>query len=357
MDADSGLVIAPESKVQNEVESGQTHAIKCGGEEVTKNDNEGTDKLVKLESEGKTADKMKEQGMEEKITADVQAANMIEPEDKETDEKESGEGLEDKKPNSPSNRKLPENPSEGSEVEDPKTENSKTEDSKTEDPKAEDPKTEDVNPSHSNPSRPIKRARTGYFIFADERRPAILAKYPGQAMPVIARELGQAWGSLTEKEKGVYKEEAAREKERFAQEIAENGGIDTAAPQKVVDPIGLILPTSRIRKICKLDSDVQNLSKEATMLITKCAELAVAYLGQEAVKVAQIQNRRTLMPEDVAQVCTTREKFLFLREDIKDLVREQKETNQSNKTSRESASMTAAAANSKPLTSFFAPKT
>jgi DNA-directed RNA polymerase I subunit RPA43 len=34
--------------------------------------------------------------------------------------------------------------------------------------------------------------------------------------------------------------------------------------------------------------------------------------------VAQLQNRRKLLPDDIAQVCSTREQFLFLREDVKD---------------------------------------
>ena len=72
--------------------------------------------------------------------------------------------------------------------------------------------------------------------------------------------------------------------------------------------------------------------------------------------VAQVQNRRKLLPDDVSQVCSTREQFLFLREDIKDLVREQlkeKEAAGANLTTKKSAVAEAAAANSKPLTSYF----
>mmetsp|Transcript_26809 Transcript_26809/g.39671 ORF Transcript_26809/g.39671 Transcript_26809/m.39671 type:complete len:349 (+) Transcript_26809:46-1092(+) len=208
------------------------------------------------------------------------------------------------------------------------------------------------------PTRPIKKARTAYFIFAEEKRPEIQAKHPGEGVTVVARGLGQLWATLSEEEKAVYQEKAAEERERVAQELAKYNldGIDVAGPQKPTDPNSLIFPVARIRKIIKLDPDVHNLSKEATALITKCAELATIHLGQEAVKVAQLQNRRKLMPEDVAHVCATREQFLFLREDVKDLVREQKAANQSNKTSSGSSSMAAAAANSKPLTSYFASK-
>jgi hypothetical protein len=115
-----------------------------------------------------------------------------------------------------------------------------------------------------------------------------------------------------------------------------------------------------------LDPEVRGIAKEALLLITKCAELATAKLGKESVQVAQLQNRRKLLPEDVAQVCGTREQFLFLRDDVKDLVREQKENNKtttneggsslSAAASTTNAKTTAAAAGSKPLTSYFSSK-
>lgn len=37
-----------------------------------------------------------------------------------------------------------------------------------------------------------------------------------------------------------------------------------------------------------------------------------------------MQNRRKLMPEDVVEVCSMKERFLFLKDDIKDLAKEQR---------------------------------
>ena len=71
-----------------------------------------------------------------------------------------------------------------------------------------------------------------------------------------------------------------------------------------------------------MDPDVKGLSKEALLLICKAAELACTKLGKECVRVAQIQNRRKLLPDDIAEVCATREQFMFLREDIRDLARQ-----------------------------------
>jgi histone H3/H4 len=82
----------------------------------------------------------------------------------------------------------------------------------------------------------------------------------------------------------------------------------------------LVFPVARIRKICKLDPDVRGISKEAAVLITKAAEQFCAGLGKETVSVAALQNRRKLLPDDVAQVCSSRDQYLFLRDDVRDLV-------------------------------------
>lgn len=167
----------------------------------------------------------------------------------------------------------------------------------------------------------------------------------------------------------MYQQQAAEERERVSREmeewIAAGGSLEsvgdpsnTSSGQK--DPTSLVFPSTRIKKICRLDPEVKTISKEALLLITKCAELATAKLGKETVRVAQVQNRRKLLPEDVAQVCGTREQFLFLREDLKDLVRQQKQLQ--NEVAAATAATSgkakskvpdAAVAGSKPLTSYF----
>ena len=98
----------------------------------------------------------------------------------------------------------------------------------------------------------------------------------------------------------------------------------------------LQLPSARIRKICKLDPDVKGISKEALLLITKSAELFTSKLGMETVKVAALQNRRKLLPQDLASVCSAREQFLFLKEDVRDLQQEMHQQALSNKAKKQS---------------------
>jgi DNA-directed RNA polymerase I subunit RPA43 len=85
------------------------------------------------------------------------------------------------------------------------------------------------------------------------------------------------------------------------------------------DDDAILFPVARIRKICKLDPDVKGISKESALLITKATELFCAKLGKECVIMAQMQNRRKLLPEDVVEVCSMKEAFMFLRSDLIDL--------------------------------------
>jgi histone H3/H4 len=152
---------------------------------------------------------------------------------------------------------------------------------------------------------------------------------------------------------------AAKERERVSKDLEDYKSAGGVMEEATKDQSALVFPISRIRNIAKLDGEVKGMSKEAILLITKCAELQLAKLGQESVRVARLQNRRKLLPEDVAQVCASREQFLFLKEDVKDLLREQKEDNYntaatSGKPKASDVAKESAAEGAKPLTSYFA---
>lgn len=168
---------------------------------------------------------------------------------------------------------------------------------------------------------------------------------------------------MTDEDKQVYQDQAAEERTRVADELeawkAAGGVLEDLPSKSPNNSSSLVLPVARIRKICKLDPDVRGLSKEAVLLVTKAAELALAKLGGESVRVAQIQNRRKLLPEDVASVCSSREQFLFLREDIADLTRlQQKEATKAvaAKSLAKNDAPVEQSASSKLLTSFFTAK-
>jgi len=53
----------------------------------------------------------------------------------------------------------------------------------------------------------------------------------------------------------------------------------------------LVIPVARVRRTCKLDPDVKNISKEATLLITKSTELFIAKIADESFKISSLSNR------------------------------------------------------------------
>mmetsp|Transcript_2684 Transcript_2684/g.7356 ORF Transcript_2684/g.7356 Transcript_2684/m.7356 type:complete len:336 (+) Transcript_2684:291-1298(+) len=224
------------------------------------------------------------------------------------------------------------------------------------------------------PPPPRKRARTAYFVFADRVRSTVRAEHPGEGVAAQAKRIGALWNAMSDGEKDGYKAIAAEEKEAVAawrrlhpDPRGELEGTE-GDPSATADGTDLVFPVGRIRKIAKLDPEVKALSKEALNLVVKTAELFLARLGKEASGVARMENRRTLLADDVAVVCTQREAFRFLKDDVRDLtraLRKRKEggggeeaaalTSSKRSSSTETARM-AAAAGSKPLTSYFGAK-
>jgi histone H3/H4 len=284
--------------------------------------------------------------------------------------------------------------------------------------------------------RPVKRARTAYFLYLDDCRNSIqkevrlytpsyirfvlfvrkdtifrmcllthsilslcfLVQNPGVNVATMAKILGQRWSAMSDDEKQPYQDRAALERERVhtateawkraAMAAGRNVSVDlnTSHPSNPNNTTttnsngisSMILPVGRVRKICKLDPDVRGISKEAILLITKMTELFTVQLGKECIQTAHIQNRRTLLPQDVVDVCNVRESFFFLKDDVTDLHRQQVKVKQSvqqqqqrdkghvsaapktTKASQRSSnnnvtSSTVASASSKPLTDYFKP--
>jgi histone H3/H4 len=175
----------------------------------------------------------------------------------------------------------------------------------------------------------------------------------------VAKVIGKLWSSLSDKDKAVYQQQAAEEREcvsklveNYKDAMPKTTTTTTTMDNNSKDPAAVLmmlqLPAARIRKICKLDPQVKGLSKEALALITKCAEKMTVKLGMETLNVAQLQNRRTILIDDVAHVCANREQFLFLKEDLRDLQKEQQQQ-QAHKGKISPATIT----NSKPLTDYF----
>mmetsp|Transcript_61309 Transcript_61309/g.150063 ORF Transcript_61309/g.150063 Transcript_61309/m.150063 type:complete len:355 (-) Transcript_61309:430-1494(-) len=199
--------------------------------------------------------------------------------------------------------------------------------------------------------RPAKKGRTAYFIFTDERRKEVAAMHPGQPVSVVAKVLGQEWKAMDDETKAKYQERSVAEKEKYEtymKEALARGEkfpeLEAGAGSGTSGPLDLVFPAAKVRKICKLDPEVKNVSREALQLIVKASELFTTAIGKESVKVARFNNRRKLLPEDVAHVCVHRSAFTFLKDDVKDLVKWQREAARKEKKQKEAAAAAASAA-------------
>jgi hypothetical protein len=60
-----------------------------------------------------------------------------------------------------------------------------------------------------------KRPRSAYILFTMEKREAVKSANPGIANKEILKKLGGQWKVLSDKEKQVYTDRAAKEKEAY----------------------------------------------------------------------------------------------------------------------------------------------
>lgn len=69
-----------------------------------------------------------------------------------------------------------------------------------------------------DPNAP-KRGLTSFFLFSSEMRPKIKEQYPDMAFGDIGKKLGELFKELSPEEKAKYDEKAAKDKQRYADEM------------------------------------------------------------------------------------------------------------------------------------------
>jgi histone H3/H4 len=161
----------------------------------------------------------------------------------------------------------------------------------------------------------------------------------------VAKRMGQLWSNLTKEEKEAYQQKARKEKEVYEKhrtallKMMDSKQHDNVSStnddddhhnkknqnmQTTNDFNSMTLPVSRIRKISRLDPDVKGLSKESTLLITKSAELFLHKIANDSCSMAKLNHKRTIYTQDIVDVCSLKDVFFFLKDDITNLVNEQK---------------------------------
>tara|TARA_B110000003_G_scaffold274617_1_gene315014 strand:- start:11254 stop:11598 length:345 start_codon:yes stop_codon:yes gene_type:complete len=81
--------------------------------------------------------------------------------------------------------------------------------------------------AQKNPNAP-KRAKSSYMFYSEKYREKVTLKlkkknpnYKGSLMGLVSKDLGANWKKLKDNEKKVFEKQAAKDKERYQQEMEE----------------------------------------------------------------------------------------------------------------------------------------
>ena len=78
---------------------------------------------------------------------------------------------------------------------------------------------------------------------------------------------------------------------------------------------GITLPLAKVKRIIKMNPEVKNCGKEASMLITKATELFTAYIGLKGANMCALRGAKTIQEKDFIHLVHTTDMCEFLRED------------------------------------------
>lgn len=213
-----------------------------------------------------------------------------------------------------------------------------------------------------------KKGRTAYFIFMAEKRAEVQAKNNNTSIASTSKIIGRMWKELSVEEIDKYKELSRIEKEEYKKQMdafekrfGKETNSDSPKRRRNHSQGETMLPVARVRQICRLNPEVK-ISKEAVNLVTKTAELFTSKLADETHSMAQMQKRQKLVVQDIVDVASLKEPFFFLKDDINDLLKQQRSTSgnghkKGNGTKEKASSkMAAASLNTRKMTSFFQAK-
>ncbi|KAJ0405263.1 hypothetical protein ATCC90586_009770 [Pythium insidiosum] len=126
----------------------------------------------------------------------------------------------------------------------------------------------------------VKKPQSAYFIFSGEKRKEITEANPGLRVGEVQKLITARWKELTAEEKEVYLDLAAKDKERYERELLENPVVAVSAEATdaiatVEDGHACMYPLGRVKRIIQSDPDVNKVSREALLAISKASFIAV----------------------------------------------------------------------------------
>uniref|UniRef100_A0A0K0D3L6 CBFD_NFYB_HMF domain-containing protein n=1 Tax=Angiostrongylus cantonensis TaxID=6313 RepID=A0A0K0D3L6_ANGCA len=74
------------------------------------------------------------------------------------------------------------------------------------------------------------------------------------------------------------------------------------------------IPTSRVKKICRLDPELSVIANDAVLFLTKATELFVAELAKASYTQAVLEKRKTIQTKDLNRAIASKSTFDFLED-------------------------------------------
>ncbi|KAJ0402571.1 hypothetical protein P43SY_006810 [Pythium insidiosum] len=208
----------------------------------------------------------------------------------------------------------------------------------------------------------VKKPQSAYFIFSGEKRKEITEANPGLRVGEVQKLITARWKELTAEEKEklitarwkeltaeekeVYLDLAAKDKERYERELLENPVVAVSAEATdaiatVEDGHACMYPLGRVKRIIQSDPDVNKVSREALLAISKASvsdanakidprsavtdvtpqlqELFAQYLATKSYEQTLFNNKRQIKASDVARAIQTTPVLDWLRDDFPDM--------------------------------------
>ena len=148
----------------------------------------------------------------------------------------------------------------------------------------------------------------------------------------VTKQVGAQWRGLSPEEKASWNLQAAEAKKQYALDLqayvkkygAASLRDDGNAKSRIYSIQDLarngdtIIPQTRVKKLVKKDPDVKNISKEALVLLTKCADMFTLEMSLLTQKHASKGNHKGIRYSDVLATVRKTEKLAFMLQDFPD---------------------------------------
>ena len=172
-----------------------------------------------------------------------------------------------------------------------------------------------------------KKPMSAYFLYVNDNRVRYKEAHPEAGIADITKGLSDEWREVDEATKATYEARVIANKATYEAALAQHKDILTVWERGVEfrrETLGLtvarveegevdVLPLSRVKAIAGLDDELNIISKDALVLISKAAEGFLAHMGRTLAAHSTRTGKRTVHADAVALAIKTQSALSFLR--------------------------------------------